>query len=891
LERLGEVLLKDVPVPFIPGPEARRRLVPRRPVASVFRSRPDWQRVLLVLAFLLLLAASGVFLYYYVRFSRMIDARLSGDVFDNASLILSAPTAVSVGDPWSPESVAAHLRKAQYADGAGGSSVGIYQLKESRLEIYPGPASYFQSKLGKEGPVALEFRDGRVASIIALDSHSSLGSYLLEPEVITTLFDQSRRKRRLVQYQDLPKVLVDAVLATEDHRFFSHHGFDIYRIFGAALADIRADHGLQGGSTLTMQLARDFFLTRQRTLRVKLEQTFLALLLEQKLSKEQIFELYANDVYLGQRGSFSVNGFGEAADAYFNKDLKALTLPEVALLAGLIRGPNLYSPYKYPKRSLERRNLVLRRMAETGFVSDTDAEKAAATPLDVSQSNVEGSQAPFFVDMVKDQLLAQFQEHDLVSQSYRIYTTLNLDLQAAASEAVRTGMEEVDQQLRSRQKKGAPPLDPHQPQVALVALDPHTGAVRALVGGRDYGFSQLNHVVARRQPGSSFKPFVYAAALNSAVDGSQPLITAATLLPDEPTTFEYGDRTYEPRNYKGEYHGQVTLREALALSLNNATVHLAEMIGYGKVKTLAVAAGINHDLLATPALALGSYVSTPMEISGAYTMFANGGRVAGPHFIQAVNDTSGRALWENAASSHQVLDPRVAYLMVNLMESVINNGTAAGVRSRGFTAPAAGKTGTSHDGWFAGFTSNLLAVVWVGYDDDRQLNLSGASSALPVWASFMKRATEVPSYRRVAPFEPPAGIVTVPIGTTAAVADGSNKIARTDEIFIAGTEPSPVGTGSRLASLLRALLPGRGPAAAPASAGAPAATADHPASRVAHPTASEDREMSDQASSPTPPQGKKKGGPWSKIISIFKHGDSKKNVHPQQQEGDMEKLK
>jgi penicillin-binding protein 1B len=870
-------------MPFVPKPESRYRYPTQRPFPSLFRSRPAWQLVLLAVALLPVLMAGGVFLHYYVGFSRMIDARLSGDVFDNASLVLSAPTAVSLGDPWTPELVAARLRKAQYLEG-GGSSVGTYRLRGNRLEIYPGPASYFRSKLAEEGPVTIEFRDGGgIDSITALDTRSSLSSYWLEPQVITTLFDQSRRKRRLVQYQDLPKVLIDAVLATEDHRFFSHPGFDIYRIFGAALADIRADHGLQGGSTLTMQLARDFFLTRQRTLRVKLEQTFLALLLEQKLSKEQIFELYANDVYLGQRGSFSVHGFGEAADAYFNKDVQGLTLPEAALLAGLIRGPNLYSPYKYPTRSLERRNLVLRRMAETGFVTEAEAEKGAAAPLGVSQRNVEASQAPFFVDMVKDQLLAQFAEHDLVSQSYRVYTTLDLDLQAAASEAVRTGMEEVDQQLRRRQKSGAPASEPHQPQVALVVLDPHTGALRALVGGRDYAFSQLNHALARRQPGSAFKPFVYAAALNSAVDGSQPLITVATLLPDEPTTFEYGDKTYEPRNYMGEYHGEVTLREALALSLNNATVHLAEMIGYDKVKRLALAAGINHNLLATPALALGSYVSTPMEISGAYTMFANSGRVVSPNFIRAVDDASGRTLWQDSVSSRQVLDPRVAYLMVNLMESVINNGTAAGVRGRGFTAPAAGKTGTSHDGWFAGFTSNLLAVVWVGYDDDRQLNLSGASSALPVWADFMKRATEMPSYRKVAPFQSPAGIVTVPVGAQGTAVDASNKIARTEEVFIAGTEPNYVGTGSRLASLLRALLPRGGlAAAAPASTAAPVATADPPATRVAPPNRMQDREVSGQAASP-PPEGKKKG-PLGKILSIFRHRDSNKQTPPPPQQ-------
>jgi penicillin-binding protein 1B len=873
-------------VPLIHQSELRRRFPIRRPLPSVFRFRPSRQLVLIAVAVLFWLTAGGAFLHYYVRFSRLIDARLSGDIFDNASLVLSAPTEVSRGDAWSPESVAAHLRRAQYAEGTGGSSVGTYQLKGNRLEIYPGRGSYFQSSLAQEGPAALEFRNDRLASITALDSHSSLDSYWLEPEVVTALFDQSRTKRRLVQYEDLPKVLVAAVLAAEDHRFFSHHGFDIYRIFGAALADIRGDHGLQGGSTLTMQLARDFFLTRKRTLRIKLEQTFLALLLEQKLTKEQIFELYANDIYLGQRGSFSVDGVGEAADAYFNKGVKSLTLPEAALLAALIRGPNLYSPYKDPKRALERRNLVIRRMAEIGFVSPAEAERAAAAPLGVTRRNVEGSQAPFFVDMVKDQLLAQYQEHDLVSQSYRIYTTLDLDLQAAASEAVRTGMQEVDKRLAKRQKKGAPPRDPYQPQVALVVLDPHTGAVKALVGGRDYGFSQLNHALARRQPGSSFKPFVYAAALNSAVDGSQPLITTATLLTDEPTTFEYEDKSYEPRNYKDEYHGQVTLREALGLSLNNATVRLAEMVGYEKVKALAEAAGINHDLLATPALALGSYDSTPMEISGAYAVFANGGEYVSPSFIEAVNDAFGRTLWQTSVASRPVLDPRVAYLMVNLMESVINNGTAAGVRSRGFALPAAGKTGTSHDGWFAGFTSNLLTVVWVGYDDNRELDLPGASSALPVWTAFMKRATALPSYKRVAPFDAPPGVVTAPIGTTAIVTDASSKLSRRDEVFVEGTEPQPMGLGGRLAGVLRAILPLGGPPATPAPA-APSPSAA-PAPRTNPPPAPGGRNLSDPIESPVPLEYKKKGGPLGKFLSIFKHKNSKKEPAPPPQQQDSD---
>ena len=456
-----------------------------------------------------------------------------------------------------------------------------------------------------------------------------------------------------MRYQDLPKTVIDAVVAAEDHSFFSHHGVNFYRIIASGLHDFfRSDEIMQGGSTLTMQLARNIFgLTPQRKFGRKINEIFLALLLEQRLNKEQIFELYANQIYLGQRGSFSIYGFGEAANAYFNKDVSSLTAAEAALLAGVIRGPNIYSPYKYPSRALERRNFVLRSMMEQGMLTPRETEKASAAPLGVVMRNVEGTQAPYFVDMVKDQLLAQFTEHDLLSQSYRIYTTLDLDVQEAASAAINAGIVEVDKRLkRSKAAKDAPPPDPLQPQMALVVLDPHTGWLKALVGGRDYGRSQLNHVLAKRQPGSSFKPFVYAAALTSGVDGSQPLITPATVLNDEPTTFQFGDQTYEPENYKQEYFGQVTLRQALTHSLNVATVSLAEMVGYEKVRNLAVAAGFNKDLLATPAIALGSYVATPLEVAGAYTIFSNGGTYVEPRFILAVNDASGHLLWRKFGS-------------------------------------------------------------------------------------------------------------------------------------------------------------------------------------------------------------------------------------------------
>jgi penicillin-binding protein 1B len=815
--------------------------------------------VLLVLG-----AVVGTFVYFYVRFSRVIDARLSGDIFNNASLVFAAPTPVFVGEAMSPGDVAARLRKALYAEDAGGSQVGTYRWVGNRLEVRPGPASFFQGELIKEGPAALEFRDGRIASITSLSTPGPLDGYQLEPAVITTLFDNSRSKRRLVRYQDLPKCVVDAVLAAEDHSFFSHHGVNFCRIIASALHDFfRSDEIMQGGSTLTMTLARNIFgLTPQRKFGRKINQVFLALLLEQRLNKEQIFELFANQIYLGQRGGFSIYGFGEAAGAYFNKDVGSLGPAEAALLAGMIRGPNIYSPYKYPARALERRNFVLRSMLDQGMLSPAEEEKACAAPLGVVMRNVEGTEAPYFVDMVKDQLLSQFAERDLLSQSYRIYTTLDLDVQQAASEGIHAGTAEVDQQLKkAKRAKDAPPPDPLQPQVALIVLDPHTGWLKALVGGRDYGRSQLNHALAKRQPGSSFKPFVYAAALSSGVDGSQPLLTSATVLNDEPTTFQFAGQAYEPENYKQEYYGLVSLREALMYSLNVATVRLAEMVGYGKVRSLAVAAGINTDLLATPAIALGAYVATPLEIAGAYTIFSNGGQYVEPRFILAVNDASGRTLWRSQEVSRQVLDPRVAYLMVNLLESVINNGTGAGVRGRGFTLPAAGKTGTSHDGWFAGFTSNLLAVAWVGYDDDRELKLSGSSSALPIWTEFMKLATREGAYRDVKPFEAPPGIVAAPVQMTANLPGGASTVVR-NEYFIEGTEPQEQMPRPESGGILSRLFHGGSAATLPTGVATAPVANDNSAPPAANPE------------EPQQP-GTKKGGVLKRFFAIFKGKNSK----------------
>jgi penicillin-binding protein 1B len=766
----------------------------------------------------------ATFAFLYVKYEGIVDRRMSGQIFSNAAKIYARPQIVQVGDRLTATDVVGYLRRAGYSDKGkeAESAVGQFHTGSSSIEIIPGEESFHASE-----SATIRFDGGKVSSIsVGNRGSSGASAYELEPQMITSLFgSQDRSKRQLVTFDEIPKDLVNATIAIEDRRFFQHSGVNYYRLMEAAASDIFHGHRGQGGSTLTMQLSRGFFLTPEKTIKRKLTEMLIAMELEQKFSKQRIFEMYANQVPMGQRGSFSINGFGEASRAYFNKDIKDLTLPECALLAGIIQRPSYLSPYRHPDRALERRNLVLDSMVETGSITRDQAERAKATPLKLATPNVEASDAPYFVDLVKDQLSSQYNESELNEQDMRIYTTLDPDLQTAAAEAVEVGMKVVDEQvLKQRTHKtkvgtganaktettvDSGPL----PQVAVVVLDPHTSEVLALVGGRNYGTSQLDHAVAKRPTGSIFKPFVYAAAINTALtgqmisvghvepetggnappsidtSGAPAIFTPATLVDDEQVSIAYKDEVYEPRNYHETFHGEVTARYALAMSLNNATVKVAEEVGYDKVADLARTAGI-ASVKATPAMALGSYDASPVDMAGAYTSFSNNGVRLSPIWVRSVRNAKGDVIANYNTDQRQVLDPRVAYVMTNMMEGVINNGLGyTAVRLRGFTPPAAGKTGSSHDGWFAGYTSNLLCIVWVGYDDYSDLRLSGAMTAAPIWAEFMKKAAALPQYSDMREFQQPSGVVDVELDKA------TNRLATPacpddyTSAFVAGTEP------------------------------------------------------------------------------------------------------
>ena len=749
-----------------------------------------------VIAVVLLAGIAGfvVFSYYYNKYARIVDDRLKQPLFANTAKIYAAPREVRDGQKLSAHLIAAELRQAGYTvDGlAHPSQMGTFTESGDAITVRPGPQSYHAPDAA-----TIHTRDGKV-DYISDEKGQQLSSYELEPLLITGLSEGANRtKRRLLTYDEIPPNLVQAVLAIEDRRFFEHGGVNYASIISWGWHDLIGDRKHRGGaSTLTMQLGKLLFLADTGTIKYKITQILVAFHLEHRFTKKQIFEAYANQINLGQRGSFSIDGFGEASRAYFGKDVRQLDLAECAMLAGIIQRPNYFNPFRHAERTIDRRNIVLDSMVETGAITKEQAERAKAEPLHLVPGSVDASEAPYFVDLVRDQLSQKLGEADLSREGLRIYTSLDPDLQRAATEAVNDSMNEVDElvdKAHARQKKRGESYP--YPQVALIALNPHTGQVLALVGGRDYGKSQLNHAVATRPTGSTFKPFVYAAAYNTTVAGTllpgqDKPFTAVTMLNDEQTTYEVpGSDDYSPRNYKNEYYGQVSAIYALAHSLNNATISLAAEVGFDNVAALGREAGIKR-AQATPSVAIGSYGATPLDMAGAYTVFANAGVYIAPWMLASVRTPVGDVITDFTPTSKQVLDPRVAYLTTNLMEGVMNFGYGYEVRKRGFMEPAAGKTGTDNDAWFAGFTTNLICIVWIGNDDYTDVKLSGATAAAPLWANFMKRAVKLPQYSDTHAFTPPDGIELLKIDKVTNLLSDEACPQGYEAAFLMGTAPT-----------------------------------------------------------------------------------------------------
>lgn len=745
-----------------------------------------------------LLVVLGMFLtltYYWFDFSDRIDRRLlSGEVFTPSAGIYSAPKTLRVGENMSWQELIDYLKSAGYIDknNKADLSRSRYAVDEKGITIEPGITGVIDgAKVFSALSVAFS-KDGKsVAKIVDTESGSEVPKGQLEPKQLSTIAAEGDGRRKTVTFNDLPSHLVKAITVTEDRAFFEHYGVNLRGIARALWRRYEGDENTplsnQGGSSITQQLVKNLLLTNEQTLERKVTEAYMSVIVETRLTKQEIFTLYANQIYLGQQSGVSIYGVGEASSAYFGKDVTQLTLPEAAFLAGIIRSPNRYNPYKHPEKVRERRNQVLQSMLESGEISEQLYSQAYSIPIELREvsraTDLQGM--PYFSQYAIDELPNIVSDPEAL-QHLRVYTSIDPDLQKLAYETVVERLNKLDKYFPKKPKGSL--------NASLVAIRPKTGEIVAMVGGRNYLENQFNRAtMAMRQPGSVFKPFVYAAALSSAYDGGR-VLTAATVMKDEKKIFTFGQDSYSPNNYGDTFSGkETTLRDALVKSKNVITVDLGMQVNIGKVMNFANKAGFPKVEKAYPSMALGTAEATPLQVATAYTMFANVGDRVLPMPITKVTAGDGKTISAPAPDRKNVLRPDVAYIADDIMKDVINRGTAAQAQAWGFRnvpgkSAFAGKTGTSRDGWFAGFTPEIVCVVYVGFDDGDDLGMKGSDSAMPIWADFMQAALKLhPEWN--ADWQMPAGIRKAEID----IRNGS-LIRLIDDIGVASASPSPTPT-------------------------------------------------------------------------------------------------
>ena len=751
-------------------------------------------RVLAVFAFICGFAAAT----WVASLDQIVRDRFSGRRFAVPSRVLSAPTILYPGLDAERVKLRPTLERLGYREVNGARrplAVGEMRWDEERnpprlrvhLRAFEHPTRAEPAR-----DVALEFEAGPgssriIARILEKTGDAApreVGAALLEPEAVGAFYGDAREQRELVRIGSVPRHLVDAIVAVEDRRFEEHHGIDPRRIAGAALANLRAGGVRQGGSTLTQQLVKNFFLTPERTYKRKATEAVMALIVEARFDKPEILQAYLNEIYLGQRGATAVHGVGEASRLFFGKPVAQLTLAESATIAAAIQSPNRLSPHRNPEDATGRRNLVLKLMLDQGVVDDEAYQQAIHEPLRTASVAGDPHDARYFLDLVRRQLPEVYDAELLAADGLRVYSTLDRRLQAAAAGALRAGIERIE--------KRAPPPEGQRLEGCLIALRPQTGEVLAMVGGRDYRRSQFDRCTqARRQVGSVFKPFVYAAALE-ARGGSEPTITLASVLEDEPYEVKTRKGPWKPHNFDRKFRGSVTVRQAIEQSLNVPAARLAQQVGIPRVIDLAERLGLQSKLPPVPSLALGTAELRPLEVARAYATLANGGTRPWPHVFEDVVSSVGVPLERRSLRFERVLDEGTAFLTTSLLEGVTLRGTAARVRKLGMTGALAAKTGTTddeHDLWFVGYTPELVAVVWLGYDKPRSTGVTSTTGALPVWVDFMKEAVGT---KVRGSFLPPPGLQRVAVHPVSGARALSGCPERRDEYFLPGTQPSGV---------------------------------------------------------------------------------------------------
>jgi penicillin-binding protein 1B len=672
--------------------------------------------------------------------------------FSQPSRLYGRATLLAPGEAMTVSSLVDELRQARYAEVEDAPlRRGTFRRRDNRVEVH---LRSFPTPQGEGGgvPVEVEIRNGRIAELRVAGQPAEAAA--LEPPLLASFYGPDLNERRPVTLDRLPDHVIRAILAAEDGNFYTHPGVSPTGIARALWVNLRGGAVQQGGSTITQQLVKNLYLSSERTIQRKVEEALIAVILEVRYGKRAILEAYLNEIYWGRSGPANIIGLGAAAQAWFGKDAAELSLPEAATLAAMIRAPSDYSPVKDAAKVVERRNWVLQRMAQLGWITPERAQWAGREPL-LPDPHPVGVRplAPYFTRFAAQEARERFGIEELADEGVLLFSTLGWREQKEAEEAVATGLASLEKGWERRGRSEGPL------QSALVSVDPRDGAILAWVGGRDFAKSQFDRVTqARRQAGSAFKPVIYAAAFREAV------ATPATLLRDSPILVRVGTTEWRPQNNDRGFRGWVTVRTALEQSLNVPTVRLALQVGLPSVIETSKDLGIEADLQPVPALALGAFEVTPLEMAQVYSTLANGGTRPALHGLAAVRDRFGEpVLGEDLEAPRRVLPPQAAWLVTSILQGVMDRGTGAGVRRFGLRDRLAGKTGTTNDrrdSWFAGYTPDRVTVVWVGYDDNAETRLSGARAALPIWSRFV---AAVRPARGFTAFTPPPGIVQVTV--------------------------------------------------------------------------------------------------------------------------------
>lgn len=650
--------------------------------------------------------------------------------------LYARPAELYVGATISHSELVSYLQRLGYRPSAAVDGPGEYQTSGSRLRLWTRGFEFWD---GAEPSLSVnvEFDQGKVRNLWGDQNTGDLALVRLEPVEIAQINPSTGEDRLPVQLDEVPQALVDAIIAVEDQRFFSHYGVDPVGIARAMLANIRAGRIVQGGSTLTQQLIKNLYLDRRQTLRRKIEEALMALALELHFSKEDILTAYLNEVFLGQQGSRAIHGFSLAADYYFSRPLSELTLSELALLAGLPRGASYYNPLRHPERALTRRDVVLQRMLAQGYITQAQESQAKATPLRLAaRSPQREASYPAFMALVREDLARDYDGEALRTEGLRIFTTLDLRVQDTVDKKLESAVKSVERAAASGSDG--------QLEAAVVITDAVSGEVRAISGGRQASYAGFNRAVDARRPiGSLVKPAVYLAALES---GDYSL---ASVLSDKPITVALsGNQEWTPKNYGNKVFGDVYFYDALERSMNLATVDLGMRLGLDKVVKMLQRLGYEKNIPLYPSLLLGAIDMAPIEVAQIYTTLASNGFRSPLRAVEAVTTGQGARLERYGIATEQVAAPASMYLLEYALQGVFRRGTAETMATRlSQRLPLAGKTGSTNDlrdSWFAGYGDDLVGVVWLGYDDNRDSGLTGASGALRVWTELMDSLSVAP---------------------------------------------------------------------------------------------------------------------------------------------------